>query len=60
MRWPCWIGHDWDKWVEYVNKMVNLNNRTGKETKYESRCQKRRCSVCGFIQEVDIDNGLGS
>jgi len=51
----CLFGHKWDKWRQYLYQSKDVEVPEG-----YCRCevrQWRKCSSCGFMEDVRIRNG---
>lgn len=54
MRWPCWLGHDWGRWVLLSENRVQTADRFGaliQQYTYTRWFQRRTCNACGYTEE---------
>lgn len=57
MKIPCWIKHDYDKFGEPFEEVINYFDHRHNLYEYSvsSTYQKRVCKKCGIIQKRTIE-----
>ncbi len=53
MRWPCWLGHDWEPWSEVK---VGEKTHTATDTVCALYHQTRKCLVCNETQVREVES----
>ena len=60
MKLPHWMKHDWTKWEEYKQLMINVpgiltpKEQRGNTYRTIEDWQRRECKICGKVQREEI------
>lgn len=50
----CWLGHTWEPWEQYKYYYRVLVITNGKEYDREEIRQRRKCRLCGKMQDERV------